>query len=140
LRFELERALIDGSLAAPDLPGAWREKMQQYLGVVPETDRDGVLQDVHWASGAIGYFPTYALGNIYAAQLLRAAEAALGSLDELLGAGEFAVLLDWLRIHVHRVGQTHRAPALIEAATGQPPTSRPLLEHLERKIELLESA
>ena len=140
LRFELERALIDGSLAVGDLPGAWHEKMRQYLGVLPDTDRDGVLQDVHWASGAIGYFPTYTLGNIYAAQLLHAAETALGPLDALLGTGEFAVLLDWLRTHVHRVGQMHRAPALIEAATGTPPTSRPLIEHLERKVAFLESA
>ena len=87
LRVELERALIDGSLRVRDLPGAWHAKMRHYLGVVPDTDRDGVLQDVHWASGAIGYFPTYTLGNIYAAQLVCAAERTLGPLDPLLAAG-----------------------------------------------------
>jgi carboxypeptidase Taq len=139
LRFELERALVDGSLAVRDLPDIWREKMRHYLGIVPETDREGVLQDVHWASGAIGYFPTYTLGNVYAAQLVRAAEAELGTLDHLLAAGEFGVLLAWLRRHVHRLGQTYRAPQLIAAATGQPPSPAPLLEHLQRKVTFLET-
>ena len=139
LRFELERALLDGSLAVADLPAAWREKMRHYLGIVPPTDRDGVLQDVHWASGAIGYFPTYALGNIYAAQLLRAAEAAIGPLDAALAAGDCRPLLQWLRQSIHRLGQTYRAPALIEAATGHAPTPAPLLAHLEHKLAFLES-
>jgi carboxypeptidase Taq len=139
LRFELERALLDGDLAVADLPAAWRAKMQHYLGVVPETDRDGVLQDVHWSCGDIGYFPTYTLGNIYAAQLMAAAEATLGPIDALLAAGEFGTLLGWLRLHVHGVGQTYRAPALIEVATGRASTSAPLLRHLERKIAFLES-
>jgi len=97
------------------------------------------LQDVHWASGAIGYFPTYTLGNVYAAQLLRAAEAELGSLDRLLAAGECRLLLGWLRTHIHRWGQTYRAPALIAVATDQPPTPQALLDHLERKVAFLES-
>lgn len=139
LRFELESALIDGTLAVDDLPAAWRAKMDAYLGVTPQTDRDGVLQDVHWASGAIGYFPTYTLGNVYAAQLLRAAEAELGSLDRLLAAGECRLLLGWLRTHIHRWGQTYRAPALIAVATDQPPTPQALLDHLERKVAFLES-
>jgi len=139
LRFELERALIDGSLRVRDLPAAWHAKMRHYLGVVPETDRDGVLQDVHWAGGSIGYFPTYTLGNIYAAQLARAAEAVLGPLEELLAAGEFGALLGWLRMHVHRLGQTYRAPELMRRATGQPTSPQPLLEHLQRKLTFLES-
>ena len=139
LRFELERALIDGSLRVRDLPAAWHAKMRHYLGVVPDTDRDGVLQDVHWAGGSIGYFPTYTLGNIYAAQLARAAESALGPLDALLAAGEFAALLGWLRQHVHRFGQTYRAPELIRRATGQPTSPQPLLEHLQRKLTFVES-
>jgi len=137
LRFELETALIDGSLTVSALPAVWNEKMREYLGITPETDREGVLQDVHWASGAIGYFPTYALGNVYAAHLLIAAEAALGAIDVPIAAGEFAVLLDWLRTHIHRVGQTYRAPALMQAVTGHAPTAEPLLAHLQRKIELL---
>src|SRR5262249_55450223 len=81
LRHELEEALIDGRLDVAALPEVWRQRMAQYLGVVPSTDREGVLQDVHWASGAIGYFPTYTLGNIYAAQLMTAMETELGGLD-----------------------------------------------------------
>ena len=122
-----------------DLPAAWHAKMRHYLGVVPETDRNGVLQDVHWAGGSIGYFPTYTLGNMYAAQLARAAESALGPLDALLAAGEFAALLGWLRTHVHRLGQTYRAPELIRHATGQPTSPQPLLEHLRRKLTFVES-
>ena len=138
LRFELEEALVDGSLDVGALPEAWCDKMRHYLGVAPCTDREGVLQDVHWASGAIGYFPTYALGNIYAAQLMRAAEADLGGLDAAFAAGDFQLLLGWLRDHVHRLGQRNRPAALIAAATGQPPSCRPLLEHLDRKLSVIE--
>ncbi len=139
LRFELERALVDGSLSVGDLPDAWRQRMEHYLGVVPQSDRDGVLQDVHWYSGAIGYFPTYTLGNIYAAQLTRAAESALGPLDGLLAEGGFGLLLGWLRDKIHRHGQTFRAPELIAAATGRAATPEPLLAHLGDKIAFLES-
>jgi carboxypeptidase Taq len=139
LRYDLERALVDGSLRVGDLPAAWHAKMRHYLGVVPDTDRDGVLQDVHWASGAIGYFPTYTLGNIYAAQLVRAAERTLGPLDALLAAAEFAALLGWLRQHVHHLGQTHRAPELIRRATGEVASPQPLLQHLQHKLAFLES-
>jgi carboxypeptidase Taq len=139
VRFELERALVEGSIRVADLPHLWRERMGAYLGVVPETDREGVLQDVHWASGAIGYFPTYTLGNLYAAQIAGAAEAALGPLDALLAAGDFGVLLAWLRSHIHRQGQCWRAPLLIEHATGQPPSPQPLIEYLASKVAFLES-
>ena len=140
LRFELEQGLVDGRVAVGDLPGVWRERMQQDLGLVPQTDRDGVLQDVHWASGAIGYFPTYTLGNIYAAQLMSAAEAALGDLDEQLASGDFGALLHWLREHIHRRGQRERGPELIRRATGSLPTPGPLLTHLDRKLAVLERA
>ncbi|MFI5395428.1 MAG: carboxypeptidase M32 [Candidatus Binatia bacterium] len=139
LRFELERALVDGSLDVAALPQAWREKMGEYLGITPETDRDGVLQDVHWPGGAIGYFPSYALGNMYAAQLVHAAEADVGSVESAVTEGAFHLLLGWLREHVHRWGQTYRPVELISVATGQLPTTRPLLEHLERRVAFLES-
>lgn len=140
LRFELERALIDDRLSVADLPAAWREKMRWYLGVEPATDREGVLQDVHWFSGAIGYFPTYTLGNIYSAQLLDAAEAALGSIDALVAAGEFATLLGWLHREIHHLGQTYRATDLITRATGHTLSPRFLLRHLAAKVDLLDSA
>lgn len=140
LRFELERSLIDETIHVSDLPSAWREKMRAYLGVTPESDREGVLQDVHWASGTVGYFPTYTLGNVYAAQLARAAESALGPIDELVAAGEFRVLLGWLRENVHRHGQTYRSTRLIERATGSPPNVAPLLDHLRRKLAEIRGA
>ena len=139
LRFEIERALLAGDVDVGALPQVWREKMREYLGLSPDTDREGVLQDVHWASGAFGYFPTYALGNIYAAQLLRAAQADIGSIEALVSAGEFHMLLRWLRQHVHRLGQTYRPAELIRAVTGEPPTPRPLFEHLEGRLAFIES-
>jgi len=139
LRFNLERALIEDTLAVQDLPEAWRAQMQEMLGVVPGNDRDGVLQDVHWPSGAIGYFPTYALGNIYAAQIYEAAQREHGDLDAALAAGDFVPLLDWLRTRIHRHGQRYRAPELVRRATGTSATSAPLLAHLQRKLEYLES-
>jgi carboxypeptidase Taq len=97
-----------------------------------------VLQDVHWASGAIGYFPTYTLGNIYAAELAAAAERALGPLQELMAQGEFGQLLSWLRSNVHRLGQTHRGLELIAAAVGHVPDARALIDHLVRKSSAVE--
>jgi carboxypeptidase Taq len=139
LRFEIERSLIEGSLEVAALPQIWREKMREYLGLTPATDRDGVLQDVHWPGGSIGYFPSYALGNLYAAQLFKAAEAEIGSVEAAIAAGEFDVLLGWLRRHIHRFGQTFRPVELITRATGESPTARPLLDHLETRVALLES-
>ncbi|MFN8625528.1 MAG: carboxypeptidase M32 [Candidatus Binatia bacterium] len=139
LRFELERSLIDGTLEVAALPRVWRERMRRYLGIEPESDRDGVLQDVHWSGGAIGYFPSYALGNVYAAQLFKAAQAEIGPLDDAVTAGEFAVLLGWLRQRVHRFGQTYRPVELIARATGGAPTVRPLLEHLASRVAFLET-
>lgn len=137
LRFELERALIGGSLRAADLAPVWRETMQRLLGVTPTTDREGVLQDVHWSAGEFGYFPTYTLGNLYAAQLLEAATEELGAIDDAVRRGEFARLLEWLRVKVHRQGQSLRAAELIEQATGRPVTAAPLLRHLERRVSEL---
>ncbi len=140
VRFELERELIGGSLHVADLADAWRQKMQDLLGVVPPDDRQGVLQDVHWSAGEFGYFPTYTLGNLYAAQLLEAAANDVGPLEELVRAGDFPILLAWLRQRIHAKGQTYRAAELIERATGKPATAAPLLRHLTRKVEWLEQS
>ena len=107
IRFELERALLAGDLRAADLPGAWAELYRRYLGVAPNNDRHGCLQDGHWSEGLIGYFPTYTLGNVYAAQLFAAAERAVGPLDEAFAAGDFRTLRGWLGEHVHRHGQRY---------------------------------
>ena len=97
IRFELELALINDELEVADLPAAWHAKYREYLGIQSPTDADGVLQDVHWSSGAFGYFPTYSLGNLYAAQFFEKAAQDLGDLHAMFGRGEFLPLRDWLR-------------------------------------------
>ncbi len=119
LRFELERGLINGSLAVDDLPRRWNEAMDDTLGVVPDTDTNGVLQDVHWAQGAFGYFPTYTLGTLMAAQLMEAIRDDLPSLAPCMAEGAFDPLLDWLRTHVHQHGRKLTAPRLLKRTTGQ---------------------
>ena len=115
LRFELERALLDGSLEAADLPTAWNEKFGQYLGITPPDNASGVLQDVHWSAGLVGYFPTYSLGNLYAAQFFAKAESELGNLSESFARGNFRPLLDWLRKNIHCHGQRTRRLSLSSA-------------------------
>jgi carboxypeptidase Taq len=134
VRFELERALLDGDLKPADLPGAWNEKYRHYLGIAPPNNRDGVLQDVHWSAGLIGYFPTYALGNLYAAQFFAQAKADLGDLDRALAGGDFRPLADWLRRNIHRHGQRWSAAELVQQVTGRRLTVEPLVEHLRAKM------
>jgi carboxypeptidase Taq len=133
LRFELEKAMLSGDLEIADLPAAWNQKMKQYLGVdVPDNTR-GVLQDIHWSGGAMGYFPTYTLGNLYAAQFFEQAGKDLGDLDAQFAAGQFTPLLGWLREKIHRQGKRYRARELVQRITGRPLSAEPLLNHLRRK-------
>jgi carboxypeptidase Taq len=134
VRFELEQAMIRGDLAVADLPGAWNEAYKSILGVTVPNDAEGCLQDGHWSEGLMGYFPTYTLGNLFAAQLFVKARADLGNLDGAFAKGDFAGLLDWLRDRVHRQGARYPAPALIEKVTGHPPDHRPLVEALKSKF------
>jgi len=136
LRWELERRLISGDLPVAELPAAWREAMGRWLHIEVASDRDGCLQDVHWTSD-FGYFPTYALGNLYAAQLYAAAQQALPDLEAQIAAGDLAPLRDWLGDRVHRTGSRLTQAALIEAVTGQPLSERPLLASLEAKVGVL---
>jgi carboxypeptidase Taq len=124
---------VRGDLAVPDLPGAWREAYRRHLGIEPANDAEGCLQDGHWAEGLIGYFPTYALGDMIAAQLYAAATAELGDLDAQLAAGEFGGLRGWLREHVHRRGGRLAARQLVERVTGRPPEPGPLVDALRSK-------
>ncbi|RIK85204.1 MAG: carboxypeptidase M32 [Planctomycetota bacterium] len=119
VRFELEKAMIEDDLRAADLPAAWNEKYQQYLGVQPPSDADGVLQDVHWSAGLFGYFPTYSLGNLYAGQFFAQAASDLGDLHAMFRRGEFRPLLDWLRQQIHRHGQRWSAAELAVKVTGK---------------------
>lgn len=120
LRFELEQALLRGDLAVADLPAAWNERMVALLGIAPPSDREGVLQDVHWTRPSFGYFPTYALGNLIAAQLFQAAVAADPAVASDLAAGSPAALWSWLGEHVHRHGKVYRPADLVVRATGRP--------------------
>ncbi len=133
LRFELELALVRGDLAVADLPGAFDEKMRDYLGLTPPDFKDGVMQDVHWSAGILGYFPTYTLGNVYAAQLWKAAGQALGDLEAMFSQGDFRPLLDWLREQVHSKGSLHRPRDLMERVTGSGPDPMVLAEALEQR-------
>jgi carboxypeptidase Taq len=137
LRFELELALIDGSLDPGDLPAAWAAKMQQFLGIAVTDDLHGVLQDIHWSEGIIGYFPTYAIGNVLAAQLWRTVRAELPGLDDEIAGGDYAGLRGWLREKIHRHGRTLTPSELIAQAVGGPLDPAPLLEHLAAKYGAL---
>ncbi len=133
IRFELEQALLSGDLPPGDLPGAWAAAYRECIGITPANDREGCLQDAHWAEGLIGYFPTYTLGNVYAAQLMDAAERDLGGLDAGFAQGDFGALLGWLRDRVHRHGGRFTAAALVERTTGAPPDAGALIASLRRR-------
>ncbi len=137
IRFELEQALLSGDLSVADLPGAWNAKYREALGVTPANDAEGCLQDIHWSAGLFGYFPTYTLGNLYAAQLFAKADAELGGLDAAFARGEFAGLLGWLREKIHRHGKRYTPTDLIEQATGSPLDHRPLIASLRKKYGAL---
>jgi len=134
LRFELERELIDGDLQCVDLPKAWSDRYESYLGIRPKNDSEGVMQDVHWAAGLIGYFPTYTLGNIFAAQLVKAANDDLGDLPGLIAKGDFQPLLRWLRTKVHQHGRCQKPTELVANATGKPISSQPFIDYLTEKL------
>jgi carboxypeptidase Taq len=135
IRFELEVALLSGDLTVADIPGAWNEKYHHYLGLTPANDAEGCLQDIHWSAGLVGYFPTYTLGNLFAAQLFNRATQDLGDLGPRFARGDFQGLLDWLRDRVHRHGHRYRSAQLIEKVTGSAPDHRPLVAGLRQKFE-----
>lgn len=134
IRFEIEQEFLSGELRVEDAPQAWNERYARYLGIRPLTYAEGILQDVHWSAGLVGYFPTYTLGNLYAAQLMESARRELGDVDEMFSAGEFAPLLEWLRVRIHAFGQCHHPGKLIERACGQPLSSQPLINYLCQKL------
>ncbi len=134
LRFEIERALLDRRLDVKDVPDAWNEKMRTLLGITPANTAEGCLQDIHWSLGAIGYFPTYALGNLYAAQMFEAATEAVPDLEGAIRRGDTGVLLSWLRENVHAHGMRYRAAELIERVSGRPLSIEPFMNYIERKF------
>jgi carboxypeptidase Taq len=134
LRFELEQELIEGRLAVSDLPEAWNARVREYLGLEVRDDADGVLQDVHWSAGMIGYFPTYALGNLIAGQLWERVNAELPDLEDRLAAGDLTPLGDWLREHVYRHGSKFTTTELLEREVGGPISVRPFVSYLKCKL------
>jgi carboxypeptidase Taq len=134
LRFELEQELIEGRLAVSDLPEAWNSRFKEYFGLDVPDDSLGVLQDVHWSAGLVGYFPTYALGNLIAGQLWDRAHRDIPDLEQLLGAGELAPLREWLREHIHRHGAKFTSRELMERVVGGPVEVGPFVSYLKAKL------
>ncbi|MAJ28391.1 hypothetical protein CBD41_03095, partial [bacterium TMED181] len=134
LRFEIEQALFSGDLAVADLPEAWNEKMQSYLGLTPPNFSDGVLQDIHWSFGAFGYFPTYLLGSLYSAQFHQAISEEI-DIDAEVAAGRFGAILEWLRERIHRPGRQFMPLDLLERAVGKGLDPEIFIDHLDRKVQ-----
>ncbi len=139
LRFELEQPLIAGELDAAEVPSVWNETFTRTFGITPPDDSQGCLQDIHWSGGLIGYFPTYALGNMYAAQFFAAARKSLGDLDAQFARGEFEPLRTWLKENIHRRGMQYRANRLVEVVTGESLSHEPLVDWLHVKFDELYS-
>jgi carboxypeptidase Taq len=137
LRFELERELLGGALSVQELPDAWNEKMREYLGITPQDYASGVLQDIHWAGGMIGYFPTYTLGNLNSAQLWNAIQKDIPDTSSLIRKGEFAPILNWQREKIHRHGSKYFPAELIRRATGEPLDWKYFMDYLQKKYALI---
>lgn len=137
LRFEIEKKLFSGELAVQDLPGAWNAKCEELLGLEPKNDREGVLQDVHWSDGAFGYFPSYCIGNMIAAQLWYHALSLRPHLEENFSKGDFTWLLSWLRENIHTQGKRFTTSELVEHVTGKPLSPRPLMRYLNERYGAL---
>lgn len=137
LRFELEKALIEGSLKVKDLPKAWNQKMEESLGIVPPSDREGCLQDTHWAGGLFGYFPSYTLGNIYAAQLFAAFQKEHPEWETEIAQGNLALIRLWLNEKIHKWGRQYIPTDLIERATGSPVSESHYIHYLQNKFRAI---
>ncbi len=133
IRFEIEKRLFDGSLSISDLPQAWNALYKELLNIDPKDDAEGVLQDVHWSDASFGYFPSYCLGNMLAAQLWYAAVEELPDLENDFEKGDFSRLLQWLREKVHRHGMRYDLKALAMEATGQELSPRSLIRYLKER-------
>jgi carboxypeptidase Taq len=133
LRFELEKALIEGQLKVQDLPEAWNAKMQEYLGITPTRHAEGCLQDIHWSMGAFGYFPTYTLGNLYAAQFFMAFEQKYPQWQTDVAQGKLGFIRDWLKEQIHQYGRQYTSQEIIQRVTGQTLDEKPFLNYLTQK-------
>ena len=137
IRYEIERALIAGDIDVAEVPAVWNEKYEEYLGIRPETDAEGCLQDIHWSNGNIGYFPTYSLGSAMAAQLYAAAEESIADLDSQIAAGSFDKIREWLQTNIHQHGARYETNELIKQATGSSFTADAFVSYVTEKYGLL---
>jgi carboxypeptidase Taq len=137
LRFELEQALLEEGLPVLELPAAWNRRMVELLGHTPPNDREGCLQDIHWAEGLFGYFPSYALGHLISAQLSETMEAQLGPIESLVASGEEARLRGWLAEQVWPLGRSVTGDQLVERVSGAPLSAEPFLRYLKEKVNRL---
>jgi len=134
LRFDLEKRLMTGDLKVKDLPEAWNEKSMELLGVKPENDADGVLQDIHWAIGTFGYFPVYVLGNLYSAQFFDALKKDIPGFDNEISKGNLNIATDWMNTHIHSKGSINTPEELIQNVSGSPLSSKCYIDYLENKF------
>lgn len=134
IRYELEQRIVAGDVAVESLPRLWNAKYREYLGITPESDAEGILQDVHWSSG-FGYFPTYSLGNLYAAQIYATLRRELPDFDERLARGNPSFILRWLQEHMYVHGAIYLPEELIERVTGEPPNPEHWVRYLTAKAE-----
>jgi carboxypeptidase Taq len=137
VRFEIEKALIEGSLKVRDVPGAWNEKMREYLGISPSFDGEGCLQDIHWAMGGLGYFPTYTLGNLFAAQFFAAFEKAHPDWKAKISQGQVDFIREWLKENIHQHGRQYTSSELCQKVTGKPLSAEPFINYLEGKYKTI---
>lgn len=137
IRYEIEKALINQTIEVGDLPQIWNAKMQEYLGIVPANHSEGVLQDMHWSGGNFGYFPSYSLGNVYAAQFAHTMRQQLGDYEQMLAAGEFAPIRDWLRENIHQHGKLKSPAQLLADVTGEAVNVDYLVNYLENKFRAI---
>lgn len=135
IRYEIEKALIEGNLEVKDLPATWNALYEKYLGITPPDDMTGVLQDVHWSHGSFGYFPTYTLGSFYAAQFYAHAQKAIPTLEADIATGKMDELLSWLRSNIHRHGRRYTSEDLCELVTGSKLDTRHFLNYIQKKYE-----
>lgn len=133
LRLEIEIGMVEGAIAVKDLPEIWNTRMREYLGVTPPNDAQGVLQDIHWSYGSIGYFSTYALGNIISAQLWEKINKEIGNLEDQIRKGQFAELREWLRVNIHQFGHKYDPRDLVRKVTGQDIDSAAYVRYLTKK-------
>ncbi|PET38993.1 carboxypeptidase M32, partial [Bacillus sp. AFS001701] len=137
VRYEIEKELFDGDLQVKDLPKVWTDKMEEYLGIVPSNDREGVLQDVHWAGGDFGYFPSYALGAMYAAQFKHKMKQDLSDYETILKSGEIHQIVNWLTLNIHQYGKLKEPKELLVDVTGEELNVKYFIDYLEDKYSKL---